>query len=72
MPHPSQLLLISFYYKWKKIGLHYMCELRFIFCNGSVLLDLSLRAQHLADILSSKGLPAVCISGEIQSVDVEL
>lgn len=48
-----------------------MCELRFIFCNGSVILYLAHRAQHLADILSSKGLPAVCISGEIQSVDVE-
>lgn len=32
------------------------------------MLSFSLRAQHLADILSSKGLPAVCISGESKSV----
>ncbi|MEQ2316540.1 hypothetical protein AMECASPLE_033452 [Ameca splendens] len=36
-----------------------MAKLR---CNPDML-DFSLRAQHLADILSSKGLPAVCISG---------
>ncbi|KAG1973823.1 putative ATP-dependent RNA helicase DDX20 [Pimephales promelas] len=35
------------------------------FNQALVFSNLHTRAQHLADILSSKGLPAVCISGEL-------
>lgn len=36
------------------------------FLSHSIAFQCYRRAQHLSDILSSKGLPAACISGEIQ------
>uniref|UniRef100_A0A4W6FN26 RNA helicase n=1 Tax=Lates calcarifer TaxID=8187 RepID=A0A4W6FN26_LATCA len=39
------------------------------FNQALVFSNLHTRAQHLADILSSKGLPAVCISGEDQRLE---
>lgn len=57
------MLLIIFIISKKNVSysldlkIEYMVSLK----NG---VNCSHRAQHLADILSSKGLPAACISGE--------